>query len=156
MVKTNAVRLLDRLTIQYELLYYEVDLEDLSAQNTAQKLNLAPEQLFKTLVIRGNSHHIYFAVIPSNARLNLKAVAKLADEKKVEAIAVKELKSLTGYIRGGVTAIASKKDYPVFVDETIVALDSVAVSAGARGTLIVLAPQDYLKVVKGKVGAIST
>ena len=120
MVKTNAVRLLDRLAIQYELLNYDVDIEDLSAQNTAKKLNLAPEQLFKTLVIRGNSHNIYFAVIPSNARLNLKAVAKLADEKKVEAIAVKELKSLTGYIRGGVTAIASKKDYPVFVDETIV------------------------------------
>ncbi len=89
MVKTNAVRLLDRLTIQYKLLNYDVDIEDLSAQNTAKKLNLAPEQLFKTLVIRGNSHHIYFAVIPSNTRLNLKAVAKLADEKKVEAIALK-------------------------------------------------------------------
>jgi Cys-tRNA(Pro)/Cys-tRNA(Cys) deacylase len=156
MGKTNAVRLLDRLTIQYKLLNYDVDIEDLSAQNTAKKLNLAPEQLFKTLVIRGNSHHIYFTVIPSNARLNLKAVAKLADEKKVEAIALKELKSLTGYIRGGVTAIASKKDYPVFVDETITALDSVAVSAGVRGTLIMLAPQDYLNVAKGKIGAIST
>lgn len=155
MVKTNAVRLLDRLTIQYELLNYEVDPEDLSAQNTAIKLNLAPEQLFKTLVIRGNSHHIYFAVIPSNARLNLKAVAKLAEEKKVEAIAVKELKSLTGYIRGGVTAIASKKDYPVFVDETIKNYARIAVSAGVRGTLIMLASQDYLQVVKG-VGAIST
>lgn len=136
MGKTNAVRLLDSLAIQYELLNYEVDIEDLSAQNTAKKLNLAPEQLFKTLVVRSNSNNIYFAVIPSNARLNLKAVAKLADGKKIEAIAVKELKSLTGYIRGGVTAIAGKKDYPVFVDETIIALDSVAVSAGVRGTLI--------------------
>lgn len=156
MVKTNAVRLLDSEAIQYELLNYEVDIEDLSARNTAKKLNFPLQQLFKTLVVRSNSHHIYFAVIPSNTKLNLKAVAKLADEKKIEAISVKELKSLTGYIRGGVTAIASKKDYPVFVDETITALNSVAVSAGVRGTLIMLAPQDYLKIVKGKIGAIST
>ena len=155
MVKTNAVRLLDSEAIQYELLDYEVDIEDLSAEKTAKKLNFPPQQLFKTLVVRSNSRNIYFAVIPSNTRLNLKALASLAGEKKVEAIAVKELKSLTGYIRGGVTAIASKKDYPVFVDETITALDSVAVSAGVRGTLIMLAPQDYLRVVKGKVGAVS-
>ena len=152
--KTNAVRLLDSLDIKYKLLNYEVDLEDLSAESTAHKLNLAPEQVFKTLVIRSNSNRIYFAVIPGNAQLNFKALAKLADERKVEMIGLKELKSLTGYIRGGVTAIASKKDYPVFVDETIEVFDRITVSAGVRGTLILLKPQDYLRVVKGMTGNI--
>lgn len=153
MAKTNAVRLLDSLKIPYKLLHYEVDLEDLAAQNTAQKLNIEPEKLFKTLVVRSNNN-LYFAVIPSNAQLNLKALANVAKEKKLEMIAVKELKSLTGYIRGGVTAIASKKDYPVFVDETITLFNNIAVSAGVRGTLIMLASQDYLKVTQGKIGAI--
>ena len=86
MVKTNAVRLLDSLAIQYELLNYEVDIENLSALSTAQKLNILPKQLFKTLVVRGNSHNIYFAVIPSNSQLNFKALASLAEEKKLKAI----------------------------------------------------------------------
>lgn len=153
--KTNAVRLLDSLSIKYKLLDYEIDLEDLSAESTAQKLNLAPEQVFKTLVVRSNSNYIYFAVIPGNAHLNFKALAKLSNERKVEMIALKELKSLTGYVRGGVTAIASKKDYPVYIDETIEVFDCITVSAGIRGTLIMLSPQDYLKVVKGITGNIS-
>ena len=155
MQKTNAVRLLDSLGIRYELLDYEVDLEDLAAESTARKLNLLPEQVFKTLVVRSNSNNIYFAVIPGNAQLNLKALAKLASQRKVEMVALKELKSLTGYIRGGVTAIASKKDYPVYVDETIEVCDRIAVSAGVRGILIMLTPQDYLQIVKGKTGVIS-
>ena len=155
MAKTNAVRLLDSLKIKYELLNYQVDLADLAAQSTAYKLNLEPEQVFKTLVIRSNANKIYFAVIPSNAQLNLKALANITDERKVEMIAVKELQSLTGYIRGGVTAIASKKDYPVYVDQTIELFDLIAVSAGVRGTLIMLATQDYLKITKGKVKAIA-
>ena len=154
MTKTNAVRLLDSLEIEYELLDYEVDLEDLAAQSTARKLNLAPEQVFKTLVVKSNVHNIYFAVIAGNARLDLKALAKLTGEKKVETIAVKDLKSLTGYVRGGVTAIASKKDYPVYVDRTMELYDRVAVSAGIRGTLIMLSPQNYLQVTKGTIGAI--
>lgn len=155
MPKTNAVRLLDSLGISYQLLNYEVDLEDLAAQSTAHKLKLAPEQVFKTLVIRSNANNIYFAVIPGNAQLDFKAMAKLAGERKVEMIALKELKLLTGYIRGGVTAIAAKKDYPVFVDETIEVFERITVSAGVRGTLIMLRPQDYLQVVKGKTGAIA-
>ena len=155
MAKTNAVRLLNSLGIQYKLLDYEVELEDLAAESTAQKLNLAPEQVFKTLVVRSNSNNIYFAVIPGNTQLNLKALAKLAGERKLEMIAVKELKSLTGYIRGGVTAIASKKDYPVYVDEIIEVFDFITVSAGVRGTLIMLTPKDYLQLVKGNIGAIA-
>ncbi|MDJ0588648.1 MAG: Cys-tRNA(Pro) deacylase [Pleurocapsa sp. MO_226.B13] len=153
--KTNAVRLLDSLGIEYKLLEYEVDLDDLTAESTAQKLELAPEQVFKTLVVRSNSNQIYFAVIPGNARLNFKALAKLAKERKVEMVSLKELKLLTGYIRGGVTAMASKKDYPVFVDETIEVFDRITVSAGVRGTLIMLTPQDYLQVVEGVVGDIA-
>ncbi len=153
--KTNAVRLLDSSDIAYELLDYEVDIEDLTAESTANKLNLAPEQVFKTLVVCSNANNIYFAVIPGNAQLDLKAMAKLTRERKLEMIALKELKSLTGYVRGGVTAIASKKDYPVYVDEIIEAFDRITVSAGVRGTLIMLTPQDYLQVVKGKIGAIS-
>jgi len=153
--KTNAVRLLDSLDIQYKLLNYEINIEDLSAESTAHKLNIAPEQVFKTLVVRSNIKNIYFAVIPGNAQLDLKALAKLAGEKKIDTIAFKELKSLTGYVRGGVTAIASKKDYPVYVDETIEVFDRITVSAGVRGSLIMLSPQDYLKVVKGITGDIA-
>ena len=131
-LKTNAIRLLDSLNIKYELLNYEVDVEDLSAESTAYKLNLAPEQVFKTLVVKSNYNQLYFAVIPGNAKLNFKALAKLAGDKKIETIPLKELKPLTGYIRGGVTAIASKKDYPVYVDETIEAFDRITVSAGIR------------------------
>ena len=155
MSKTNAVRLLDSLAISYQLLNYEVDPENLAATSTAYKLNIAPEQVFKTLVVRSNTNNIYFAVIPGNAQLDLKALAKLAKERKVETIALKELKPLTGYIRGGVTAIASKKDYPVYVDETIKVFDRITVSARVRGMLIMLTPQDYLQVVKGRTGAIS-
>ena len=155
MPKTNATRLLDSLGIEYKLLEYEVDLDDLTAESTAQKLELAPEQVFKTLVVRSNSNQIYFAVIPGNYRLNFKALAKLAGERKVEMVSLKELKLLTGYIRGGVTAMASKKDYPVFVDETIEVFNRITVSAGVRGTLIMLTPQDYLQVVEGVVGDIA-
>ena len=153
--KTNAVRLLDSLGVEYELLNYEVDLEDLSAESTADKLNLAPEQVFKTLVVKSNTDRIYFAVIPGNARLDFKTLAKLAGERKLEMVALKELKNITGYIRGGVTAIASKKDYPVYVDETIEFFDRITVSAGVRGSLIMLTPQDYLKTVKGITGNIA-
>jgi Cys-tRNA(Pro)/Cys-tRNA(Cys) deacylase len=155
MSKTNAVRILDTLGVDYELLNYEVDLEDLSAETTAKKLNLSPEQVFKTLVVRSNSNNIYFAVISGNAQLDLKALAKLSGERKLEMILLKEIQSLTGYIRGGVTAIGSKKDYPVYVDETIEVFERITVSAGVRGTLIMLSPQDYLQIVKGTTGAIS-
>jgi Cys-tRNA(Pro)/Cys-tRNA(Cys) deacylase len=155
MSKTNAVRILDTLGVDYELLNYEVDLEDLSAETTAKKLNLSPEQVFKTLVVRSNSNNIYFAVISGNAQLDLKALAKLSGERKLEMILLKEIQSLTGYIRGGVTAIGSKKDYPVYVDETIEVFEHITVSAGVRGTLIMLSPQDYLQIVKGTTGAIS-
>ncbi|HEX8438164.1 Cys-tRNA(Pro) deacylase [Archangium sp.] len=154
-MKTNAARLLDTLGVRYELRDYEVDPEDLSAETVAAKVGLPPEQVFKTLVARGDKTGVLMAVVPGNGELDLKALARLSGDRKVDTVPLKELQPLTGYIRGGVTAIGGKKDYPVFVDETLELFDVVAVSAGVRGTQIVLAPADYLRVTKGKVGPIS-
>jgi Cys-tRNA(Pro)/Cys-tRNA(Cys) deacylase len=155
MKKTNAARFLDRLGIAYELIDYEVDEEDLAAETTAQKINLPPEQVFKTLVPRGDRFGICFAVIPGNSYLDLKALAQLSGDRKVEMVSLKEVQPLTGYIRGGVTALASKKSYPVYFDETINLFDRPAVSAGVRGTLIFLTPENYIAAVNGMVGAIA-
>jgi Cys-tRNA(Pro)/Cys-tRNA(Cys) deacylase len=154
-VKTNAARLLDTLGIRYELRDYDVDPEDLSAETVAAKVGMPPEQVFKTLVARGDRTGVLMAVVPGNGELDLKALARLSGDRKVDTVPLKELQPLTGYIRGGVTALGGKKDYPVFVDETLELFDLVAVSAGVRGTQLVLAPADYLRVTKGKVGPIS-
>jgi Cys-tRNA(Pro)/Cys-tRNA(Cys) deacylase len=154
-MKTNAARLLDTLGIAYTLREYEVDPEDLSAETVAAKVGLPAEQVFKTLVARGDRTGVLMAVVPGNGELDLKALAKLSGDRKVETVPLKELQPLTGYIRGGVTAIGGKKEYPVFVDETLELFDIVSVSAGVRGTQLLLAPSDYLRVCKGKVGPIS-
>jgi len=154
-VKTNAARLLDTLGIRYELRDYDVDPEDLSAETVAAKVGMPPEQVFKTLVARGDRTGVLMAVVPGNGELDLKALARLSGDRKVDTVPLKELQPLTGYIRGGVTALGGKKEYPVFVDETLELFDVVAVSAGVRGTQIVLAPADYLRVTQGKVGPIS-
>jgi Cys-tRNA(Pro)/Cys-tRNA(Cys) deacylase len=153
-MKTNAARLLDTLQISYELRAYEVDPEDLSAETVAAKVGMPPEQVFKTLVTRGDRHGVLLAVVPGNCELDLKALAQLSGDKKVEVVSLKEVQPLTGYLRGGVTALACKKDYPVFVDETVELFDTVSVSAGVRGTQIILAPADYLKATKAKTGAL--
>ena len=154
-MKTNAARLLDTLGIRYELRDYDVDPEDLSAETVAAKVGMPPEQVFKTLVARGDRTGVLMAVVPGNGELDLKALARLSGDRKVDTVPLKELQPLTGYIRGGVTALGGKKEYPVFVDETLELFDVVAVSAGVRGTQIVLAPADYLRVTQGKVGPIS-
>jgi Cys-tRNA(Pro)/Cys-tRNA(Cys) deacylase len=154
-MKTNAVRLLDNLGISYKLLEYEVDPNNLDAETTAAKVNIPPEQLFKTLVVRGEKSGVCLAVIPANTGLDLKALAKLIGDKKVDTVPLKEVQPLTGYIRGGVTALACKKNYPVYVDETVELFDEICVSAGMRGMLIQLAPNDYLSATNGIVGAIA-
>ncbi|CAM4478141.1 Cys-tRNA(Pro) deacylase [Corallococcus exiguus] len=154
-MKTNAARLLDSLGIAYTLRDYDVDPDDLSAETVAAKVGMPAEQVFKTLVAKGDRTGVLMAVVPGNAELDLKALARLSGDRKVDTIPLKELQPLTGYIRGGVTALGGKKDYPVFVDETLELFDEVAVSAGVRGTQIVLAPADYLRVTKGKPGPIS-
>jgi Cys-tRNA(Pro)/Cys-tRNA(Cys) deacylase len=154
-VKTNAVRGLDNLGIKYELKDYEVDEDDLTAQTVARKVGLPAEQVFKTLCCRGDRNGICLAVVPGDNELDLKALAKLSGDRKVETVALKELQALTGYIRGGVTALACKKDYPVFVDETVELFDVISISAGVRGTQIFLAPADYIRATKATLGAIA-
>jgi Cys-tRNA(Pro)/Cys-tRNA(Cys) deacylase len=154
-MKTNAVRLLDTLGVRYELREYEVDPVALEAETVARKIGLPPEQVFKTLVARGDRNGVCLAVVPANMELDEKALARLTGDRKMELAPLKEVQPLTGYIRGGVTALACKRGYPVFVDETAELFDAISVSAGARGMHVVLTPGDYLAAVKGVVGAIA-
>ncbi len=153
--KTNAARLLDQLGIPYELREYEVDPDDLAAESVAAKINLPAEQVFKTLVARGDRNGICLAVIPGNAELDLKALAAASGDRKIQQVPVKELQGLTGYIRGGVTALAGKKDYPVYADETIELFDIISISAGVRGLQILLSPADYLKATHAKLAPLA-
>ena len=154
--KTNAARLLDQLGIRYELREYEVDPNDLAAETVAAKIGMPPEQVFKTLVARGDRNAICTAVIPANTELNLKALAEASGNRKIQLVPVKELQALTGYIRGGVTALAGKKAYPVFADETVELFDVISVSGGIRGVQILLAPIDYLRATRAKVTALAS
>lgn len=152
--KTNAARFLDQMGISYELREYEVDPDHLAAEAVAAKIGLPPEQLFKTLVAQGDRHGICMAVIPVNTELDLKALAAASGDPKIHLVPVKELQKLTGYIRGGVTALAAKKAYPVHVDETIELFEVISVSAGIRGTQILLAPADFMRATKATVGGL--
>lgn len=153
--KTNAARALDRLKLTYEVLTYEVDPNDLAAESVAEKLSLDPAQVFKTLVTRGDRHGICFAVIPGNYELDLKALAKVSGDRKQDTVALKEVQPLTGYIRGGVTAIASKKDYPVYLHDTAMTWDEIILSAGKRGFMLKLTPTDYIQVTNATLGTIA-
>ncbi|MFK8182493.1 MAG: Cys-tRNA(Pro) deacylase [Phormidesmis sp.] len=154
-MKTNAARALDNLGIDYELLNYDVDPDDLVATSTARKLGLPPDQVFKTLVVEGDRHGVALAVIPGSYQLNLKALARLSQNRKVETVALKRVQPLTGYIRGGVTALACKKPYPVFVDEWAQVYEQIAVSAGIRGRMLMLKPSDYVRATQALIGEIS-
>jgi Cys-tRNA(Pro)/Cys-tRNA(Cys) deacylase len=154
-MKTNAVRLLERLRVPFELQEYEVDLTDLAAETVARKIGLPVEQVFKTLVARGDKNGVCLAVVPGDCQLNLKALARATGDKKIDTVPLKDVEPLTGYIRGGVTALACKKDYPVFLDETAQLWDIISISAGTRGLQILLAPDDYLRVTKATIASIS-
>src|SRR2546426_3907233 len=151
-VKTNAARILDALGIRYELREYEVDEEDLSAESVARKVQLPPEQVFKTLVCRGDRSGVLFGVVPAAAELDFKAAARLSGDRSVEMVAMREVQPLTGYIRGGVTVLGARKDYPAYADETIELFDAISVSAGMRGTQLVLAPSAYPPAPEVKIG----
>lgn len=154
-MKTNAARYLDQLGIAYELCDYEVDPGDLSAETVAAKVGLPPEQVFKTLVLRGDRHGVCMAVVPGNSEVDGKALARLTGDRRVELVPLKEVQPLTGQIRGGVTAIGRTHGYPVFVDETVELFDRVSVSAGVRGTQILISPADYLRAVEAVAGSIA-
>ncbi len=154
-MKTNATRILDTLKVKYELREYEVDPDDLSAETVALKIGFPTEQVFKTLVAIGNKTGVSLAVVAGDAQLDLKALAKLTGDRSVELAPLKEVQPLTGYIRGGVTALACKKDYPVYVDENVYLFDVISISAGIRGTQIILSPDDYIAATKAKVAQIA-
>ena len=154
-MKTNAARLLDALHIPYELREYAVDPDHLEAELVAQKIGMPAEQVFKTLVARGDVHGVCFAAIPGDMQLDLKALARLSGDRRAEMVSLKEVQPLTGYVRGGVTALAARRAYPVYADETIQLFDRIAVSAGVRGAQIVLAPADYLRLTGATIGAIA-
>jgi Cys-tRNA(Pro)/Cys-tRNA(Cys) deacylase len=153
--KTNAVRLLDQLGIRYELREYTVNPEDLSAETVASKIAMPPEQVFKTLAVRGDRNGVCLAVIPGNSELNWKALAQMTGDRSIEMIPLKEVQAVTGYIRGGVTALACRREYPVFLDETAELFDVISVSAGVRGLQLLIAPEDYIRVLNAATGAIS-
>lgn len=154
-MKTNAARALDKLGIAYELLEYEVNPDDLAAESVAAKIGLEPERVFKTLVARGDRTGVILAVIPGNMHLNLKALAALSGNRKVETVPLKEVQPLTGYIRGGVTALGCRKDYPVWLDEFAQLYDVISVSAGVRGVQILLHPGDYARATGARYAAIA-
>ena len=147
-MKTNGARLLESLGIGFELIEYEVDPEDLSATTVAKKIGMPAEQVFKTLLTTGGANIYAFAVIPGDAELDFKKLARAAGMRKTEMVSLKDVQPLTGYIRGGVTVFGAKKAYPVFVDETLALFDKISVSAGTRGTQLVVTPDDYLSAAR--------
>lgn len=140
--KTIAARMLDQQKIAYELRAYEVNEDELDAVTVARKVNMPPEATFKTLVARGDKTGVVMACIPGNAELDLKKFASATGNKRVELVAVKEIQSLTGYIRGGVSPLGSKKKYPLYLDQSAFTHERISVSAGQRGLQMILAPQD--------------
>lgn len=154
-MKTNAARALDRLGIAHEIREYEVDPEDLSAEKVAAGIGMPLGQVFKTLVVRGDRRGVLLAVLAGGDELDLKALARLSGDRRVELVPLKDVQPLSGYLRGGVTVLACKKSYPVFADRQIALHEKIAVSAGVRGAQLVLAPHDYLRATRATVGPIA-
>ncbi|MGA7523659.1 MAG: Cys-tRNA(Pro) deacylase [Acidobacteriaceae bacterium] len=149
--KTNAVRYLESLGISYEIREYAVDPEEFSALVVAEKVGLPAAQVFKTLLcITSDKEHV-FAVVPGDAELDFKKLAAAAGARSAEMVSLKDVQPLTGYVRGGVTVFGAKKDFPIFVDETLELFDRISVSAGTRGVQVLLSPADYLRASKGTV-----
>lgn len=149
--KTNAVRLVEQARIPCRESFYEYDEKDLSGTHAAQAIGMPPEQVFKTLVARGEKTGINVFCIPVCCELDLKKAAKAAGDKNMELVAVKELLGLTGYIRGGCSPVGMKKKYPTFLDETCILWEEIAVSAGARGHQMILPPEALTQLVNANV-----
>ncbi|MBR6523418.1 MAG: Cys-tRNA(Pro) deacylase [Clostridia bacterium] len=151
MKKTNAQRLLEAAKIPFETLEYRVDESDLSGEHIARELGLEPELVFKTLVLKGEKNGFAVCCIPANGELDLKKVAAVAGEKKIEMIPEKTLLSTTGYIRGGCSPVGMKKKFPTFFDETAQLFDEIYVSGGVRGMSIKIKPDLLINYVDGKM-----
>lgn len=149
--KTNAARLLDKAKINYELIPYEVDESDLSAIHVAKQLNEPIEQLFKTLILKGDKYGYFVCIIPGAEELDLKLAAKVSGNKSCQMILMKDLLNVTGYIRGACSPIGMKKKYPTYIHSTCEDFDFIYISAGQRGLQIKIAPTDLLKVIEATV-----
>jgi Cys-tRNA(Pro)/Cys-tRNA(Cys) deacylase len=147
-MKTLAARMLDQWQIRYELRAYEVNEDEMDAISVARKVEMPPAATFKTLVARGDKTGVVMACIPGDAELDLKKFAAVTGNKKVELVAVKEIQALTGYLRGGVSPLGSKKKYPLYLDETALLHESISVSAGQRGLQIIIAPEDLQRAAQ--------
>lgn len=154
-MKTNAARILDSLGIAYRLVPYEVDEADLSAETVAQKVGLPVEQVYKTLICRGDRHGHCFALVPAGSEVDWKALARLSGDARVDTVPLKDVQALTGYIRGGVTVLGAKRRFPVYADELIELHDVISVSAGQRGLQLFVSPLDYLRAIEAKLGPIA-
>lgn len=153
--KTNAARLLDRAKISYVLIPYEFDENDLAAQHVADSLGQAIERVFKTLVLHGDRTGYLVCVIPGNGEVDLKALAKLSGNKKVEMIPMKDLLGVTGYIRGGCSPVGMKKAFPTYIHSTALDFVTIYVSAGIRGLQLEIAPSDLITYVRATVGDVA-
>ena len=145
--KTNAARLLDNAKIAYELIPYTVDPDNLAADHVAEELGEDINQVYKTLVLRGDKTGHIVCVIPGNCEVDLKKAAKISGNKKVEMIPMKELLPTTGYIRGGCTPIGMKKQFPTYIQEDCILFDHIFISAGQRGLQIQINPSDLISFV---------
>lgn len=150
MNKTNAVRMLEAARINFRTAEYTVDESDLSGMHAAEQLGQPPEQVFKTLVLKGEKKGYIVCCIPVNKELDLKKAARAAGDKKAEMIPMKDLLPVTGYIRGGCSPVGMKKKFPTYIDETAVLFDEIAVSAGVRGAQIIINPDDLCNYVEGE------
>lgn len=149
--KTNAVRILDKENIKYHLIPYEVDENDLSAIHVADQLGENVEQVFKTLVLKGDKSGYFVCIIPGAKELNLKHAAQISGNKNCDMIPMKDLLSITGYIRGACSPIGMKKLFPSYIDQSCENFDYIYVSAGKRGIQIQIAPQDLVHVANLKI-----
>lgn len=154
--KTNASRILEKQGINFELIEYSVDPDHLDAINVAVKLNQDIKKVFKTLVLQGDKTGYFVCVIQGDREVDLKKTAKLSGNKKAAMIPMKDLLPITGYIRGGCTAIGMKKNFPVFLDNKAIEQEEIFISAGKRGLQIKLSPKDYIQVTNAVIGDIVT
>lgn len=152
-IKTNAVRLLDRNKIQYELITYECS-EFIDGLHTAKLTGAPVEQSYKTLVMQGKSRQYYVFVIPIAEEVDLKAAARAVSEKSVEMIHVRDITAITGYVRGGCSPLGMKKQFPTVIDDTAKAFDTIYISGGRIGTTIRLNPQDLAKVIRAEFASV--
>lgn len=150
-MKTNAARLLDKAGIPYELIPYQVDENDLTATHVASQLGENIEQVFKTLVFRGDKNSHFICVIPGDKEVNLKRAAKISGNKKVDLIPMKELLPITGYIRGGCSPIGMKKEFPTFIHTSCRYFSYIYISAGVRGLQLKLSPVDLIRYTRALI-----